>query len=168
MRPRDARIGYLEREFEERRREIRAIGEKITMAPSTEERVEELEAKVRELEALTRGLTDEMLDLKSIVMKLSARADERRVPPPIRTPIATGQKDQPAQGRAGEKNLELIMQADGTLKPEPRTNESLIIASGRYMPKGSKKAEEREGSPLIYATDDDGATDDAVVIKKKK
>ncbi|MDH7593811.1 MAG: hypothetical protein QHG99_05595 [Methanomicrobiales archaeon] len=138
------------------------------MAPSTEERIEELEAKVRELEALTRGLTDEMLDLKSIVMKLSARAEDRRVPPPVRMPIATGQRETSGLEKGSDKNLVPIMQSDGTLKPEPRTNESLIIASGRYMPKGSKKAEERDGSPLIYATDDDGASDDAVVIKKKK
>lgn len=168
MQPQDARITYLERESEERKREIRALGEKIVMAPSTEERIEELEAKVRELEALTRGLTDEMLDLKSIVMKMVARSEERRVPPPVRTSPSTNPKGAPAQQSTEGKNLELIMQTDGTLKPEPRTSERLIVASGRYPPKGTKKDEDKGGSPLIYATDEDGATDDSVVIKKKK
>ncbi|MDD1678213.1 MAG: hypothetical protein LUO93_03390 [Methanomicrobiales archaeon] len=138
-----------------------------------DERIAELEGKVRELEALTRGLTDEMLDLKSIVMKLNTRAEERRVvvqPRPSATALAK-KESAPAPAEAAEgASLEMIMQPDGTLKPERRTSSDYIIASGRYGQKNMRKGKEaeKEGAPLIYATEDDSKTDDSVVIKKKK
>ncbi len=136
------------------------------MAVSGEEKIAELEAKVRELEALTRGLTDEMLDLKSIVMRLNTRMEERKPVVQPRTPITTAQKGQvPAEK---DLSLEMIIQPDGTLKPEKRTNSNVIVASGRFNPKGMKKEKEESSQPLIYATEDDAATDDSVVIKKKK
>ena len=138
-----------------------------------EEKIAELEAKVRELEALTRGLTDEMLDLKSIVMKLNTRAEERRPVTPMVRPSATviPKKDAPGGNVKEGTSLEMIMQPDGTLKPERRTTSDYIIASPRYGAKNLKKGkggEEKEGNPLIYATEDDSSTDDSVVIKKKK
>ena len=36
-----------------------------------DDRIAALERKIRELEALVKGITEELLDLKSIVMKLS-------------------------------------------------------------------------------------------------
>ena len=135
-----------------------------------DERIGELEAKIRELEALTRGLTDEMLDLKSIVMKLNARTEERRPVATVRpTVISSSKKENPGTAPADATegaSLEMIMQQDGTLKPERRTSSDYIVASGRY---GQKKGKDvKEGAPLIYATEDDTTTDDSVVIKKKK
>lgn len=142
------------------------------MANPQDERIAELEGKVRELEALTRGLTDEMLDLKSIVMKLNTRAEERRVVVQPRTTTTPGKKEgasAPTEATEGA-SLEMIMQPDGTLKPERRTSSDYIIASGRYGQKNIRKGKEgeKEGAPLIYATEDDSTTDDSVVIKKKK
>lgn len=136
-----------------------------------DDRIAEIEGKVRELEALTRGLTDEMLDLKSIVMKLNTRAEERRVVVQPRTTVAPVKKEGSAPAEATEgASLEMIMQPDGTLKPERRTNSDYIVASGRYAQKSMRKGKEgeKEGAPLIYATEDNSATDDSVVIKKKK
>jgi hypothetical protein len=162
----DERIKYLEREII---KEIRS--EENNMANPGDERIAELEGKVRELEALTRGLTDEMLDLKSIVMKLNTRAEERRVVVQSRPGTASPAKKEgnPTETTEGA-SLEMIMQPDGTLKPERRTNSDYIIASGRYGQKNMRKGKEgeKEGAPLIYATEDDSTTDDSVVIKKKK
>jgi len=145
------------------------------MANPGDERIAELEAKVRELEALTRGLTDEMLDLKSIVMKLNTRTEERRPVVQARTTAVQASKKEispPAPAEAVEgTSLEMIMQPDGTLKPERRTNSDYIIASGRYGQKNMKKGkagETKEGAPLIYATEQDSSADDSVVVKKKK
>ncbi len=140
------------------------------MVHPEDERIAELEGKVKELEALTRGLTDEMLDLKSIVMKLNTRAEERRVVVQPRAVPATAKKESAAPAEAEGASLEMIMQPDGTLKPERRTSSDYIIASGRYGQKNMRKGKEgeKEGAPLIYATEDDSATDDSVVIKKKK
>jgi hypothetical protein len=83
----------------------------------------------------------------------------------------------PKSAKAGEPAkpeeapMDMIMQPDGTLKPERRTTSDYIIASARYGAKNLKKGkggEEKEGSPLIYATEDDSTTDDSVVMKKKK
>ncbi|MDD1678216.1 MAG: hypothetical protein LUO93_03405 [Methanomicrobiales archaeon] len=135
-----------------------------------DERIGELEAKLRELEALTRGLTDEMLDLKSIVMKLNARTEERRPVATVRPTVVSSKKENPgtAPAEATEgASLEMIMQTDGTLKPERRATSDYIVASGRYGLKKGKEVKEG-GAPLIYATEDDTKTDDSVVIKKKK
>lgn len=147
------------------------------MATPGEDRIAELESKVRELEALTRGLTDEMLDLKSIVMKLNSRVEERKQAAPRPSVMAASRKEAPAAeatkdaGKEGA-SMEMIMQPDGTLKPERRTTSDYIIASGRYPSKNLRKGkggdEKEGGAPLIYATEDDSTTDDSVVIKKKK
>lgn len=163
----DARIERLWREIEEREREIRRLKEEKNMASSNEDRIAELETKVRELEALTRGLTDELLDLKSIVMKLSARSEERRPPVASRPAPVAPQKAAAPPAPEEKGSLEMIMQADGTLKPERRTNEGVIVASGRYNPKGARKTGDKEEVPLIVATEDDSTSDDSVVIRKK-
>jgi hypothetical protein len=161
----DERIKYLERELTETSR-----SEENNMVHPEDERIAELEGKVKELEALTRGLTDEMLDLKSIVMKLNTRAEERRVVVQPRAVPAPAKKESAAPAEAEGASLEMIMQPDGTLKPERRTSSDYIIASGRYGQKNMRKGKEgeKEGAPLIYATEDDSTTDDSVVIKKKK
>ncbi len=46
---------------------------------ATDDRIAALEKKMREMEALVKGLTQELLDLKSIAMKMSKQTDERRL-----------------------------------------------------------------------------------------
>ncbi|MDD1676852.1 MAG: hypothetical protein LUQ40_03850 [Methanomicrobiales archaeon] len=143
----------------------------------SEERISDLEGKMKELEALIKGLTDEMLDLKSILMKLSRRDDERRaaVPAPrmpsevtVRPRKPTAVAEQPRQQQPKDTGeMELIMQTDGTLKPERRSeSNNFIVASARFNPnismrnkgnKGKISEEEpkKEASDLIYAVDED-------------
>ena len=44
---------------------------------ATEERIVAIEKKLRDMEALVKGLTQELLDLKSIAMKMSKQSEER-------------------------------------------------------------------------------------------
>ncbi len=44
---------------------------------ATEERIVAIEKKVRDIEALVKGLTQELLDLKSVAMKMSKQTEER-------------------------------------------------------------------------------------------
>jgi len=44
---------------------------------ATEERIVAIEKKMRDLEALVKGLTQELLDLKSVAMKMSKQTEER-------------------------------------------------------------------------------------------
>ncbi len=61
---------------------------------ATEERIVAIEKKVRDLEALVKGLTQELLDLKSVAMKMSKQTEERsrqeaKRGPPVGTGCAT-------------------------------------------------------------------------------
>ena len=173
-----ARVEYLEYELKEREKEQKKMAEGEKNPQMAEERINDLEGKMKELEALIKGLTDEMLDLKSILMKLSRRDDERRAAMPAprmpsevtvrpRKPMAVAEQ-QPRQPEVKDtREMELIMQTDGTLKPERRSeSNNFIVASARFNPnismrnKGSKgkiteEEPKKEASDLIYAVDED-------------
>jgi len=159
MAQKDARIRFLERELAEREKEMETMKEpEQPAAPAVDdERLRELERKVRELEALVKGLTEEVLDLKSVTMKLSREAEERRVKqvategrkagatlqaepraavePRVaavpREPAQPAEK-QPVRASQDDADMELIMQNDGTLKPEPRKSSEYIVASNKF------------------------------------
>ena len=48
-----------------------------SLSAATEDRIAALEKKVREMEALVKGLTQELLDLKSVAMKMNKQSEER-------------------------------------------------------------------------------------------
>mgnify|MGYP001335406752 CR=1 FL=1 len=147
-----------------------------------EDRIAALERKIREQEALVKGITEELLDLKSIVMKLSKASDERsrqelkRVQavgaavPPAAAP-AGGQAAggstvvmRPKSARAAdaakpdEPAMDMIMQPDGTMKLEPRRGDkNYIVASAGYGRKKGGSTGKKQGD-LIYAVDDEKAS----------
>jgi hypothetical protein len=113
----------------------------ITPAGEEEERIAALENRVRNLDALVRGLIAEMLDIKTVAMAFSRQDGERTSQEPehgtvVATPSASPpvavaaagstvvrsrgsrQKDLPAT--PAEPRMVRIMQADGTMKMEPR------------------------------------------------
>lgn len=146
-----------------------------------DDRIAALERKIREQEALVKGITEELLDLKSIVMKLSKASEERSrqelkrvqavgvVPSAAAAPGA--QAAVPAGGntvvmrpksarateaaKPEEPSMDMIMQPDGTMKLEPRRGDkNYIVASAGY---GRKKGTggSKKQSDLIYAVDDE-------------
>jgi hypothetical protein len=144
-----------------------------------DDRIAALERKIRELEALVKGITEELLDLKSIVMKLSKLSEERsRQELKRMQPIVQGAQQQAAGGAApsggtvvmqrksGRPNepvkpeapsMDMIMQQDGTMKLEPRRGDkNYIIASAGYGRKKGKEPSKKQ-SDLIYAADDEKA-----------
>jgi hypothetical protein len=124
------------------------------------DRVTELENKVREMEALIKGLTNELLDLKSIVERLSSRLEEKR-PPVMARPagrVTVSPRGQEAPAEEGE--LARIMQPDGTMKEERRKDSDYIIASARTAQalrnKGKGEPSKGKGSSaLIYAVEEE-------------
>jgi len=62
------------------------IPKKESLPTTPEERITALEKKVREMEAMIKGLTDELLDLKSIAMRLNKVNEERRASTSSRSP----------------------------------------------------------------------------------
>jgi hypothetical protein len=173
----DAKIKYLEYELDEQEK-------KITMMESSgpnEDRIAALEKKVREMEALVKGLTQELLDLKSIAMKMSKQTEERSRQELKRGPIVQSSAQpvapaaQPTVSASGttvirpkgtrsdspaapaEPIMDMIMQPDGTMKLEPRRGDkNYIVASAGY---GRKKGRDagRKSSDVIYAADDEKA-----------
>jgi hypothetical protein len=197
----DERLHDLERKVREFEDVMRGLAEDRgqSRAPETgDERLRDVERKVRELEAVVKGLTEEVLDIKSIVMKLARDAEERRKAPvpveekkapvtlqaepraaaeprPVRAverkaPARQVERRQPAPAPEDDKDFELIMQNDGTLKPEPRRSSEYIVAStgsgiaaAKGRGKGGKPAErklfvEQKARPVndvIQADEDD-------------
>ncbi len=135
----------------------------IRVPQPVNDRVSELEKKVREMEALNKGLTNELLDLKSVVERMNSRMEEKR-PPVMSRPagrVTISQKGQPGEGApADEGELARIMQPDGTMKEERRKDSDYIIASARSAAalKNRGKGEQSKGkgsTALIYAVEED-------------
>jgi len=163
MAKKDARIRFLERELAEREKEMENM--MITEQPGSseaeeaeDERLRDLERKVQELEALVKGLTAEVLDLKSVTMSLCRDVEECKSRPvaAVRertTEVAVSAEPRisaeprtraepqasvrqaekrPHEPAVAEGDLDLIMKNDGTLKPEPRKSSEYIIASNTF------------------------------------
>lgn len=151
-----------------------------TVGAAGDDRIAALERKVREQEALVKGITEELLDMKSIVMKLSKASEERSRQELKRVqPIVQGTAQQPAGGAAApggstvvmrpksarqaepvkpqEPSMDMIMQPDGTMKLEPRRGDkNYIVASAGYGKKKGREPSKKQGD-LIYAVDDEKA-----------
>ncbi|MBS1195255.1 MAG: hypothetical protein H6R30_593, partial [Methanomicrobia archaeon] len=121
----------------------------MASGPGSADRIGELEKKVRELEALTKGLTNELLDLKSIVERMNSRMEERPRPQVVRT---TGSTVTIQPGKGGKTPLgqpegqtAKIMQSDGTMKEEPRKDSDYIVASAKAAARLRAKGKPDQG-----------------------
>jgi len=177
----DAKIKYLEQEIDEQEKLITMMENPVTAA-ATEERLAALEKKVREIEALVKGLTQELLDLKGVAMKMSKQTEERSRQELKRGPIVSGGQPQataPAGGASApagsstvvmrkgarqpdapaapaEPAMDLIMQSDGTMKLEPRRGDkNYIVASAGYGRNKKGTSVKAKQSDLIYAVEED-------------
>ena len=152
-----------------------------------EDRIAALEKKVREMEALVKGLIDELLDFKAIAMKMSRQDGERSrlemkqglVVPVTSSPALAGQSApfSPAASADGstvirprgtrqpdvpvapaEPAMVRIMQNDGTMKMEPRCGDrNPIDSSGGYGRNKAGTSFKGKQAPLIYAADKEPA-----------
>jgi hypothetical protein len=128
----------------------------------SETRIITLEKKIRDMEALAKGLINETLDLKSELMTMSKDADDlkmqelrrgtvvRSTISPAQSPIVSQSVSASSDGTTiirpraaapsapaapAEPAMVLIMQTDGTMKMEPRAGDShQTDSSGGYGP----------------------------------
>ena len=143
---------------------------------ATEERIVAIEKKMRDLEALVKGLTQELLDLKSVAMKMSKQTEERsraelkRAQPGVQgaqqQPVTAagssstvvmrkGAKPSDAPAAPPEPAMDMIMQTDGTMKLEPRRgNKEYIVASAGYGRNKKGTSVKGKQSDLIYAAEE--------------
>lgn len=178
MAQKDAKIKFLERELEEREHEMVTL-RKVETDGAPGDRIHEIEMKIRELDAMVKGLIEEMLDQKALLENLSKRAEARVRP--VQKPVQTPDQDQPREKApvppqvvmkaprqpVPDENLDLIMQTDGTLKAEKRASSDYIVASSGYK-SGTTAGQNRaptngtpeagsgagRGPPIIYAEEE--------------
>jgi hypothetical protein len=141
--------------------------EEVLTPDAAEERVAALEKRVRDMDALVKGLMAELLDLKTATMAITRQARERTIPGPVLETVVAAPSESPsiavssggttvirpkgaslqdAPAAPAEPAMARIMQADGTMKMEPRYGDKRTVdtssGSGR-MPKnrpvGNKK-----------------------------
>ena len=84
----DAKIKYLEHELDQQEKLIKMIETSGTGV--SEDRIARLKRRLRDMEALVKGLTQELLDLKSIAMKMSKQTEERGRQELVRGPHRAG------------------------------------------------------------------------------
>lgn len=196
----DARMKFLEHELEEKERELKIVKREEepvhTAAADEDDRIAALERKVRELEALLKGVTAEMLDLKSVTRKLTRNLEDRepggaiapasvseqmehkprpRVIPdeePVRvrqrqpSPPPAATPGPEAEPPVDTSDMELIMQPDGTLKHERRNRNDYIVASSGYAPATKMKRGKIESK--IYEAPDVDPKSGVVISGKEK
>jgi hypothetical protein len=148
---------------------------------ATEERIVAIEKKVRDLEALVKGLTQELLDLKSVAMKMSKQTEERTRQEAKRGPaVVQGAQPQPTTTPAGapaasstvvmrkgarpsdapsappEPSMDMIMQSDGTMKLEERRGDkNYIVATPGYgKNKKGVSVKSKQGDLIVAAEED--------------
>ncbi len=181
----DAKVRDLEHVLEEKEREVQMLRDSIheynTRNPVSEERIKGVEKRLNELDSLVKGLMEEMLDVKACLQKISKSLDEnpvqvpKRVPreskesrryPPVVSPSAAAEMKASASESGseteGSKREKLIIQPDGTMKPELQSGEEMIVADHRNGRPLGRRGDPRERKPLIYADDDD-----SIEIKRK-
>jgi len=139
---------------------------------STEDRFAVLEKKMSDVEAHVKGLTQELVDLKSFTMKMSKQIEARNrqelregsqlqtaVPGsnafPVRSstvfmPKGAGKLDTPA-----EPVMDDILQLNGTIEKEPRSGDKKPIDASLGYGRNKKGSVKARQSDLIIAVEKD-------------
>jgi hypothetical protein len=171
MMPEDYKKSLLKNIPDQKEKDMEIPKKESTPPATPEERISALERKVRDQDALIKGLTEELLDLKSITMRLNkvneTRASELKMTRPPITGGGTGTvvvAKRPVTGTGARtaapapepEKLDLIMQTDGTLKPEKRKSNDYIVASASYSKKGKQQGQGAgKKSDLIVAEEEE-------------
>jgi hypothetical protein len=104
--------------------------------PGNEGRIRGLETRLMHLEAIIKGLTEELSDIKDSITKITTAPEEQSAPGANPGPVAEvtafqpqfAAAPQPVQASAPKREqFDLIMQSDGTLKPERRAGSDFVI-----------------------------------------
>ncbi len=120
----DTRMKFLEHELAEQEREMNIkheAGADSVAAPAKSENTDALERKIRELEAMVKGLTEEMLDLKSVTRKLAMQFEEMR----------GGQSRVHAESRFGQKKPESASETGRPVQAVPPRSAPVRAVPGR-------------------------------------
>lgn len=195
----DAKIKFLEQELEEKERAIGMMRDSENVQPSLQPqddtRVAALEHRVRDLEAVVKGLIEEVLDMKAMTQKIYKVAEEQTPrPQQVQRPRPAGSTVMVHPRNAGRLNdsapehpekqilapkpsrqppveeppkaMDLIMQPDGTLKHEVRTSREYIVAPAGY---DSKNPMRKGKTVSVQGTrkDPNARVDDVILAEER-
>jgi hypothetical protein len=157
----------------------------ISETGGEEARIAALEKKLREMEALVKGLIDELLDFKAIAMTMSRQNSEHSSQELTREPVVQGTSFPALAGSSespsfavpsdgcivirhgdllqpdspvapAEPKMARIMQSDGTMKFEVRYGDkNPIDSSAGYGSMRKNMSARSRQNPLIYAVEKD-------------
>ncbi|MDR3101950.1 MAG: hypothetical protein LBU24_01745 [Methanocalculaceae archaeon] len=125
---------FLEHELAAQEREMNLkhdTGAETTATPVKTENTDVLARRFRELEAMVKGLTEEILDLKSVTRKLSQQLEDMRV----------GQSKIHAESRFCQKKSEVTPEQAGNSSPAVTSHQVLprAFTSGRPIAEPDKE-----------------------------
>jgi hypothetical protein len=133
----------------------------------------ELEMRLQKLEALVKGLTDEVLDVKAVMWNLQKEnrtapvireipiQDENRPSPiqpiikatPIESVLSTDSHSAQIEPDKIEKKEDVLkMQLDGTVRPVEESGDEIIIASA--LDSRKKESDKKKGMDKIIIADE--------------
>lgn len=155
----DAKIRYLTQELDEQERKIQMMKDDaqapvIAGVGSNEERILALERKMKEQEALLKGLTEELLDLKSIAMRLNRASEERHAEIRRAQPVAAQAGATVTQPQAQSAGASTVVMQRRTRSDVPASSSSqpevqIMTADDEgdliMQPDGTMKREKRRG-----------------------
>lgn len=104
--------------------------------PGFEGRIRSLETRLMHLEAIIKGLTEELSDIKTSITRITTATEEQSAQSANPAPAAEIAAFQPQFSAAPQavqaaapkrEQFDLIMQSDGTLKPERRSGSDFVI-----------------------------------------
>jgi hypothetical protein len=156
----------------------------ISTTSDAEDRIAVLEKRMRDMEALVKGLTAELIDLKTVARGMSRQEGERSrqelkkgtvvrgtTLPALDGPSASPSVVVPAEGSIvirpkgaprqdapvapAEPKMARIMQADGTMKMEPRYGDKNSIDSSKGDGRTRKGASARSRQNPLVSTDEE-------------
>jgi hypothetical protein len=157
---------------------LRTMLEKRITDVATEDRFAALEKRMKDTEAQVKGLTRELVDLKSLAMKMSRQLDERtrqeirggqtaqgqpapasvpggRVFPASSSTVMMRKEARKPETPAGPV-MDNILQPDGTIEKEPRRGDKKAIVATPEYGRNRKGSPARAGqSDLIIAVEKD-------------
>jgi hypothetical protein len=176
----DAKINSFGYEPDQQEKLITIMDISETGAP--EDRIAALEKKVRDMDALVKGLLEELLDFRAVAMTMTRQNAERdrlelKQGPVVLSAASQAMEYSPASlsvadhaegvtvirpreahppAAPAEPTMVRIMQTDGTMKMEPRYGETNTISSTAGYGRNRKgAAASTTQNPLIYAAEED-------------
>jgi uncharacterized membrane protein len=128
----------------------------ISPTDEAEERIAALEKRVRDMDALVRGLLAELLDLKTVAMAMSRQDGERSRGKPVREPVPEPAQETAAAAQPASPAVAVLSEATTIIRPKAVSRQDAPAAPAEpamvriMQADGTMKMEKRFGNKKPY------------------